>query len=268
MLEAIILGIIQGLTELFPVSSSGHLLLVPEISEQLGLSLDFSFQDTSFDITLHVATFLAILIAYWGRVKPVISDWHNQETMRLRRNLLLSSLPLAIPGLLFAVFSDEIVKNNSLATAALITVGFGLIMIEIYLNNHPKSGTIEEITNKNALFIGFMQALASIRGVSRSGITLIAGVLSGMSKQEALDYAFLAGLPVFAALSILDVISLISDGSGQASTSQVTAGFLAAFITSLVVIKVFRQIISYKWSLSVFGIYRIALGLLLVVFIL
>ncbi|MFW5702649.1 MAG: undecaprenyl-diphosphate phosphatase [Candidatus Dojkabacteria bacterium] len=268
MLEAIILGIIQGLTELFPVSSSGHLLLVPEISKALGLDLDFSFQDTSFDITLHVATFFAILIAYWAKVKPIIFQWKEEKTNKLRKNLVLSSLPLAIPALIFAVFSDDLVKNNSLATFMLISIGAALIATEVYVNKRGQGNSYLELNKKSALVIGFFQAFAAVRGTSRSGITLIGGVLTGLSKKEALDYAFLAGLPVFAALSILDLIDIITNGTGEASFVQVVAGFSAAFLSSLAVITFFRKIIGYKWSLSIFGIYRIAIGLLLVTFIL
>lgn len=272
MLEAIILGIIQGLTEFFPVSSSGHLLLLPELSKALGLGLDFDFQDSAFDITLHIATFLAILIAYRKRLWTTFANYKKQENFDLIRSVFITTIPVAMFGAIFFILGDEVIKNESLATFMLIFVGILLIVAEIKFPveiNKQTTETTFDLKTQDAFTIGLGQSVAFVRGVSRSGITMLAGLMNGLNRREALDYAFLSGIPVFAMITAAQILQLITDPEAtQATTEQIASGFIAALITGILVISIFRSLINKKGALAAFGIYRIILGIIIVIFIL
>jgi undecaprenyl-diphosphatase len=270
ILLAIFLGILQGITELFPISSSGHLLVIPEIIQAIDSDLDFGFQDTSFDVVLHIATFLAIAIFYRKKVVELLSNPTKGENKRYLKNITITSGTVITLGLLFYLIVGESLARNSVLTASmLILFGILLIAVEIYSNKKSEYTQIEDLNSKKALFVGALQGLSFIRGVSRSGSAVIAGILSGMNKKEALDYAFISGLPVFAALTVFQTTTMLFDpDSYKATALELGAGFVAAFTSGIISIALFRKFIEYKWSLSIFGIYRILLGIVALIIIL
>jgi undecaprenyl-diphosphatase len=264
MIAAIILGIIQGLTEFFPVSSSGHLLLLPKLSDALGLGLNFDFQDTQFDVVLHIATFLAILIAYKQKIWKIFTKITQPEQKQTVINIVFVSIPAVIVSGILFLGDDEIVKNEDVATFMLILVGFLLIFAEFSSKYAANTLTYDKLSPQKAFVIGIFQMLALLRGVSRSGITLIGGMQMGLKREEALDFAFLAALPIFALATIAQILELITDQNAtQASTMQLSVGFVAALVTGILVIEIFKKIINRKGMLAAFGVYRIILGIIL-----
>lgn len=280
MLEAFLLGLIQGLTELLPVSSSGHLLLLPFLSEELGLPLNFSFQDTSFDIALHVATFLAISLFY---ARSILVSWKGLEPKARKdflRNIALTSTPALAFGGLLVVIGDDWVKTPSLTAWLLIIIGVIFIVLDRQWRSSEGSGVhptpkldlkpLAALPARAALIIGFFQAGALFRGTSRSGASLIGGYTQGLSRLAALDYAFIASLPLFAILTAYEVVKLIKDfnaGANQIPVAEMLVGGGTAFLVSLVVLQFFRRIVRLPGAFIAFGFYRVALGFLVLLLV-
>ncbi len=281
MFAAFLLGIIQGITELFPVSSSGHLLLIGTLNDSLGLGLDLSFQNTSFDVILHVASFLAIVIFYRKVLRQMLLNAKTEAGRNLLRNLALTALPALVAGGALFILGDGAVKQPVIASFALIIVGIFLIIAEFKVpaeavaentssrsqlfTSDPKDYTpLGKLTVSNALTIGIIQAFSLIRGVSRSGSTMLGGLTQGLSRSLAVDYAFLSGLPLFAVLTLVEIWQLTSNPSVvNASVAQLVIGFLTTFIVSLLALSAFKRLIKLKGALAGFGIYRIILGLII-----
>ncbi len=234
ILQAIILGIVQGITEFLPISSSGHLI----IAETL-LKLDTSTLK-DFDIALHVGTLLAILI-YFRR------DLLNTKWWPL---LILGSVPAALVGFFLEDQIDALFRNGTSVTFIMIGVGL-LFFIPQRKNNKP-------LTPLRALFIGCAQALAIIPGVSRSGSTLFTAMQLGMNREEAARFSFLLGAIAIAGAGLLKTLDV------EALTVEVpvlAAGFLSAFISGLLVVHFLLRFLK-KHGLQVFGAYRVLAGLL------
>ena len=289
IISAIILGLIQGLTEFFPISSSGHLLVLPELIEALGADLDFSFQNTEFDLALHTGTFLAILFFYRDRFIQAFKQLKSNKGKLFFRNLAITSTPaLAIGGVMYVTGVGK-EQSSLLASITLIIGGLMLIVIEHYINRNEKEregssqlsnnnnpqGDIDLVANisaKSALIIGLFQSIALIRGVSRSGATMIGGFTQKLSRLQALDYAFIASIPVFFMGTLIEFLQFIKEflefgtnaNEGRlANLEGLIAGSIASFISGFIVIYFFRKIINYKNSLKIFGFYRIVLGLII-----
>lgn len=266
ILEAIILGFIQGITEFFPVSSSGHLTLLPILIERTNSSLNFDFQDTAFDGILHMATFIAILIAYRKKIWAILQKWKERSNFILIRNILLTSTPAILIAGIFEALG--LLENQSPVLTAfnLIWVGVVLLAVEFMPKIKTATGEAHGLNKKQAVSIGLLQGMSLLRGVSRSGITLIAGLWQGLSKEAALEYAFLSSIPVFAAVSIFSIGKVFIDRSDLvASNNQLLAGFLAALLSGILVITLFRSLIKKRYVLAAFGFYRIILGIILLV---
>ncbi len=268
ILEAVILGLIQGITEYFPVSSSGHLLLLPGILESLGLNLDFSFQNNSYDIILHMGTFLALVIIFRKRIWDLITN-RTPENLQLLRNLALTTIPMIfIGGIVFVAGGDER-QPEIIGVITLVVIGVVFIVIDLFpetikkLIKTDRVATIENMSAAVAVKIGIWQLLSLVKGVSRSGITLLAGILSGMSRKEALDYSFLASIPLFAILTTVEILYLvIRPEANSYGLGEVLAGVASAFIAALLAITFFRGFIEKKFVLAGFGIYRIILAVI------
>lgn len=262
LLEAIILGIIQGLTEFLPVSSSGHLLLLPELSESLGLGLDFSFQNTRFDVALHIATFIVLLAFYHHKIWRY---WQQHNSAAARRqfllNITLTSIPsLVLGGILYVTGMDE--QSKYVAVVFLIVIGALLVAVEFFPTGVKK---FSELSGKSALIIGLFQAVALIRGSSRSGMTIIGGLANGLKREEAFDYAFIASIPLFGILTLVAILEMLRDteASVNGSAGELLAGFISALVTGVIALYLFRRFISYRGFFAVMGIYRILVGMIL-----
>lgn len=238
LFHAIILGIVQGITEFLPISSSGHLVVVETL---LGLHVD-GLKD--FDITLHVGTLLAILV-YFRKALLNFKLWPY---------LILGSIPAATVGLLFEDQIDVLFRSAQSVGVVLILVGL-LFFIPQRQNNQP-------ITWWRALAIGCAQAVAIIPGVSRSGSTLFTGMQLGMKREEAAQFSFLLGSIAIAGAGLLKALDA---EQLNLEPSLLLAGFLSAFVSSLLAVTWLMKFLK-KHSLKVFGIYRVAIGLLIILF--
>ncbi len=250
-LQAIILGIVEGLTEFLPISSTAHLLVANRL---LGLEID-SFVK-SFDIFIQLGAILAVVVLY---VRRFIVE---------RRTLIAVAaafIPTAIIGLLlYPVVKSLLLDSLFLVAWALIIGGLCLILFERW--HKKRSEGTQTVSNKNAAAIGLFQALALIPGVSRAGATIIGGLALGISRKTIVEFSFLLAVPTMAAAVGLDLLK--SDFTFSSNEWLLLAiGFVAAFLTALAAIRFFLSFIERR-DFTLFGWYRIALGAAIIIFLL
>lgn len=254
IIESIILGAIQGLTEFIPISSSGHLVIA-----QYFLS---GASDHLFLEWINIGTMLALVVYFWRRIMTIFGDVFVRRNYRLLRNILLTSIPAGIVGYLAA---DMIEKNaffGSVVVVAVMSAVVGIVMI--VLEKLPKASKMkngEALTIPRALAIGFAQMLALIPGTSRSGATIIAGRLSGLSAKEAAEYSFLASLPIMAGVTLK--VLLQDHAYFAAHVDTLLVGNLVAFVSGLFAVGFLMRYLA-NHSLAVFGWYRVALAIVIV----
>lgn len=251
--EALILGLVQGLTEFIPVSSSGHLILTHELFGSAENSL-------AFDVALHVGTLGALLLVFYKDVlvlaKNVLS---NNKQGRLARLLLLATLPAAFAGLLFGDLIDEHARIPLVVAGTLAVVGILMLISERYASSSvPEDKTP---STKQGLTIGFAQALALVPGVSRSGATMTAGFFMGMGRKQAVRFSFLLSIPIIAG-SALGI--LLKDSGGVSFNLPLLVGMVTALLSGFFAIKFMLNIIE-KVGLKPFAYYRIILAFFTIV---
>lgn len=258
-IKAISSGILEGLTEFIPVSSTAHLLLFSFITEFSAI------KNNLFEIVIQLGAILAVVVIYRKKLFGIIINFKNKNSQHLLLNLFLAFLPAAIIGFLFHHQIKELFF--SVYSIAIALIGGGIIMIIVDRKNY-KSAThqVEKISPRQALAIGFFQILAMIPGTSRSGATIIGGLLSKLDRKTAAEFSFLLSVPIILAASLFDLYKNYADITSQ-GLELIIAGFIAAFISALVVIKWFINYVS-KHNFIPFAIYRIILGIVILVVIL
>ncbi len=228
-LQAILLGIVQGLTEFLPVSSSGHLQLVNEL---LGTNLDPE-SDLTFSLTLHAATVLSTIVVLWAEIwrliKGVFSRTFTQEQAYVLK-IVISMIPIGIVGLFFKDYIE-------IAFSSIVVVGVMLLVTALLLTfaYYAKPRVKEQLSYRDAFIIGLSQAVAVLPGLSRSGTTIATGLLLGNNKQSIAQFSFLMVLPPILGNALLDCLK--GDFGGGVDTIPLVAGFLAAFITGCLACK-------------------------------
>ncbi|MFA6428276.1 MAG: undecaprenyl-diphosphatase UppP [Candidatus Buchananbacteria bacterium] len=259
---AIIFGLVQGVTEFLPISSSGHLLLAHE-----WLRLDF-LDSLAFDAFLHLGTLAALLIFFWPEILKLVKAWFsslkkwdlvNNSYQKLAWLIILACLPAGLVGFFAEDFLTKAFRNLGWLALALLIVGIILLVVEkIYRGQN----TMQQLTWRQAVVIGLAQILALVPGVSRSGITIIAGLSQNLNKQEAAKFSFLLSLPVVAGAGFKKMLELYQAGSLVGEWPVLVVGFLAATVSGVLVIKYFLNYLETK-SLRPFGWYRILLALVI-----
>lgn len=245
--NAFILGIVEGLTEFLPISSTGHMILGANI---LGLNLQDEFW-SSFIIVIQLGSILAVLFVFWQRLMRSFNIWLK---------ICTAFIPTALIGFLASFFLNNLF--NGYVVATMLILG-GIVLIFIELRHRGKTyfvNSLDEISTKQALFIGTIQCLAIIPGTSRSGASIVGGLLLGLNRKVATEFSFLLAIPtMFAATgySIYKNPALLSNSSDFLPLS---IGFVTAFIVAFFVIKLFLNFVS-KFNFIPFAIYRIFLGL-------
>ncbi|MBU0976764.1 MAG: undecaprenyl-diphosphatase UppP [Patescibacteria group bacterium] len=258
IIQSIILGVVQGITEFLPISSSGHLVLIPEL-------LGWEVQSTAFDIAIHAATLLAIIIYFRKNLLQLITSIQQPTSKRLIVNLFVVSIPSGIIGYFLKDYIDENFKDVRIVLIMLVLVGIVMLFIDkVKINNES---TINKLRINNSFLIGLFQSLAFVRGTSRSGITIIGGLITGLKRSEAARFAFLAGIPVIGAAALMQLGEFHSMGLGNLTTANLAIGFFSAFLSSILAIRFLLKFLE-KHGLVVFGIYRIILALVIWVFLL
>jgi undecaprenyl-diphosphatase len=255
--EAIILGIVQGITEFLPISSSAHLILLPWMFGQQGTLID----SLNFDVALHAGTLVAILAFFWrdwfdlfGKLLTGIKDgtWKTNEG-RLVWFIVLATIPAGVLGLKYEHVVEESFRNPLLIAGMLAAISLVMWAADRY---SAKTADLGHMSLGHAILIGFAQALALVPGVSRSGITITAGLLSGYKREDAARFSFLLSTPVIAGAAILKLHKLHL-AAGEALPFAL--GTLFSAIVGYLSIKFLLQYLS-RHSLNLFVWYRLALA--------
>lgn len=253
LLEAIILGIIQGLTEFIPVSSSGHLVLAHTlIGDDGGLV---------FDVALHGGTLLALVIFFHRDLFRLIKSFFSKsKDAKLAKLLILATIPAVIFGVALESYVESTFRSTKLVAFNLIFVALLMLLVERYSQKLSQKTKLEDTSLKQALAVGFAQAAAIIPGVSRSGSTITTGLLMGMDRVAATRFAFLLGIPImFGALLKTIADNALTGFGGELDIFVV--GVLSAFVSGMVAIKFLLKFLG-RHSLDLFAYYRIGLGIL------
>lgn len=259
ILQAIILGLIQGFTEFIPVSSSGHLVLAHHFFGVTATGL-------SFDVALHVGT-LGALLLYFSKdiVKLVKSLFVKSPQTRLAWLLIIATLPAVVAGLLLESAAETAFRSPRLVAINLAIVAILMLFAERYYQKQVKQPTmIDKISRKQALIMGFSQAAAIVPGVSRSGSTITAGLFAGMDRVAATRFSFLLGIPITTGA----VIKVFTESQAlqqvQDDKGIFIAGIITAFLSGLFAIRFLLRFLA-KHSLAIFAYYRIALSILVLI---
>lgn len=248
-LKQVILAVIQGITELLPISSSAHLLLTSQL-------LDFN-ADTYFLTTLHIGTTVALLIFF---SELLFKNIFSKKKISMYLKILISSIPAGIAGLLFESIIEEKLRANTFMATSLIFWGVLMIFTENSKKN-PEEIEIEKVTWKDSLIMGFAQVLALIPGTSRSGVTTVAGLLAGVNKYTALQYSFILGIPVLIGASFYEFFKY---RNSESFTTEELIAVVVSAVVGYIALHFLNKFKKTKW-LTVFGIYRILLGLVILV---
>lgn len=264
-LIVIILGIVEGMTEFLPVSSTGHMILVEEFIGNGGLSAKFM---ESFLIIVQLGAIIAVVIYFWKDLTPFVKDKNAfVSRMRLWIKVIVGVLPAAVIGLLLDDYISEYFLGNVFVVATtLIFYGIILIIIEKFYKSEGKIDSFGKLSYKMAFTIGFFQCLAMIPGTSRSGATIIGSLLLGLSRGVATEFSFFLAIPTMFGATLL---KLVKNGMNFTALEWqlIGVGSLVSFIVAYLVIKWFMGYIK-KRDFVFFGIYRIILGILVLIFLL
>lgn len=262
--QAIILAIIQGITEFLPISSSAHLILPKEV-------LGWQDQGLAFDVAVHLGTLLAVIFAFREKLILLLKNFllwlsfkpSDKKQLNLVWNIIIATLPAGILGLLLADFIEENLRTS--LVIAITTIVFGLFLWLADKQKNP-ARSLYSISWRIALLIGIAQALALIPGTSRSGITITAALFLGMARKDSAEFSFLLSIPIILAAGFLESLKIYKIGISTDYWILITAIFLA-FITAYLSIKYFLKWIE-SLGLLPFVIYRLVLGIFLFGFLL
>ena len=252
-LQAIILAIIEGLTEFLPVSSTGHMIITQAI---LGVeSTDFV---KAFTVNIQFGAILSVIVLYWKRF---FQSWDFYY------KLLIAFLPAAIIGLLFIDYIDALLESVLVVAIMLVIGGVFMLFVDKWFN---KTTANQDIGWKRALKIGFAQCIAMIPGVSRSMATIVGGMTTKLSRKNAAEFSFFLAVPTMAAAAGYKLLKLLSDPVGSAMIQEnlvnLLVGNIVAFVVALGAIKFFIEFLT-KHGFKAFGYYRIIVGCILLVLI-
>lgn len=262
IITAVLLGIVEGLTEFIPVSSTGHLILASEI---------FGYDAATwkvFNVVIQLGAILAVIVQYWRTFWAVGLGLLRLEAMSLRfvRNILLGFLPSAVIGLALKDYIDIMLGSPIIVGWALVAGGIAILVIERRARPGPATG-VAQLPAKQALGVGFIQCISMIPGVSRSGATIMGALAMGIERRAAAEFSFFLAVPTMlgaTTLELWDNRAALAGGLGPVGWSEIAIGFVVAFVVALAVIKAFVAYVS-RAGFSPFAWYRIAAGILAIV---
>ena len=275
ILKAVILGIVEGITEWLPVSSTGHLILVDEF---IKLKETDAFK-SMFDVVIQLGAILAVVIIFWKKLFPFgkkdnkaplskdgFGAYVKWDIFQMWFKVIVACLPAAVVGVLLDDWVDEHFYNPWVVAIALIVFGVAFIVVENWNKNRtPKIKTMDELTYKAALIIGAFQLIAALfPGTSRSGATIVGALLIGVSRTVAAEFTFYLAIPVMFGASLLKVMKFDEDFTTNQAVILAVA-MIVAFAVSIFVIKMLMGYIK-KHDFKVFGWYRIILGILVLIY--
>ena len=266
LIRSAIYGVIEGITEWLPISSTGHMILAEQV---LKFSFDEEFM-SMFRVVIQLGAILAVVVLYFKKLWPFCADNGRDSgfskhlrwpVVRLWCKIIVSCLPAAVLGFLLDDWLDAHLYNSVVVAIMLIVYGIAFILIE-RRPRVPSTTKLSRITYKQALIVGAWQVLAMIPGTSRSGSTIVGGLLCGMSRPCASQFTFFLAIPVMAGASGLKVVKYIAGGSSftMAEVLALIVGCLVAFLVSMASIRFLMNYVK-KHTFTAFGWYRIALGI-------
>jgi undecaprenyl-diphosphatase len=269
LLEAILLGVVQGLTEFLPVSSSGHLLL-----GQYFLGMDKERFGLPFDVALHLGTLVAVIGFFWRDLLRMARAFARSLTargrnfsdpnQRLAYLILASTVPAALIGYFFEDFFETAVRSPWVVVFNLVLVGLLFIVAEAVGN---RSRQADKLSFWEAVGIGFAQAAALVPGVSRSGATITLGLFLGLRREEAARFSFLMSAPIIAGAGGFQVAEVVSEGMGSSEVVMFGAGFVSSAVVGYLAIKFFMRFVAHH-SLRAFAYYRFGLAAVVILLLL
>ncbi|MCX4364211.1 MAG: undecaprenyl-diphosphate phosphatase [Bacilli bacterium] len=267
IIKAIFFGIVEGITEWLPISSTGHMILLDEFIH-LGVSKEFY---KLFEVVIQLGAILAVVLLYFKKIFP----WgfgktkeDTKNTFGLWGKILIACVPAAIIGILFDDWLDEHLYNSVVVSLMLIIYGIIFIVIESKNVGSGKTDNVNKITVKQALGVGVFQLLALIPGTSRSGATIIGGLLLGLKRSVAAEFTFFLAIPVMAGASLLKLLKYVMEVGFVFEATELIilgVGCLVAFLVSVIVIRFLMNYIR-KHDFKIFGYYRIVLGILVLLY--
>jgi len=245
LIQAVILSFLQGIAEWLPISSSGHLALVQNI---------FHFENLSFDVFLHLASILAVIIIFWKDIVKLFYPWEKTKIKYLLI-ILIGIIPAGIVGFLLRKQIETAFSNYIYIGIFFIISGIIVYSTKFYKEKKEKPSFMDSI------FIGIFQAIAILPGISRSGATISSGMYRGIKKEEAIKFSFLMAIPVILGAGVLELKDL---AFSQINTTFLIISFVITFILSLAGIKILLKIVEQE-KFYLFGIYNFLLGILVLV---
>ena len=275
ILKAVLFGIVEGITEWLPISSTGHMILLNEI---MPLKVSDEFY-SMFEVVIQLGAIMAVVILFWSQIWPFgkknnnepltkngIGAWIKTDIFKLWFHILVSTVPAAIIGILFDKTFERLFYNYTTVAIMLILFGIAFIVIE---NKHQgksaKVTTLEGIDYRLAFWIGMFQLIAAIfPGTSRSGATIVGALLLGVSRKAAAEYTFYLAVPVMFGASLLKLVKFGLNFTGTEAIILLI-GMVTAFVSSIIVIQFLMGYIK-KHDFKVFGYYRIVLGILVILY--
>ena len=265
LLKTVVLGIVEGLTEWLPISSTGHMILVDEF---IKLDVSKSFMDM-FLVVIQLGAILAVVVLNFEKLNPFSSwksSWEKRETWQLWYKVILACVPAAVIGLLFNKFMEEHFMTALVVAATLIFYGVMFLVVESYNKRRtPRVREIERLDYKTAFIIGLFQVLSLVPGTSRSGATILGGILFGTSRYVAAEFTFFLAIPVMFGASFLKLVKFGWHYTGSEILILVV-GMATAFVVSILSIKFLLRYIKNN-DFKAFGWYRIVLGIIVVLYL-
>lgn len=264
LIKTVILGVVKGLTEWLPISSTGHMILVDEF---IKLDVTKQFMDM-FLVVIQLGAILAVVVLNFEKLNP-FSSWKSRQekrdTVELWKKVIVATLPAGIIGLMLNKFMEEHLMTAPVVATTLIFYGILFIIIENYnKRRHPRITDLRNLDYKTALIIGFFQVLSLVPGTSRSGATIIGGLLFGASRYVATEFTFFLAIPVMFGASFLKMVKFGIHYTG-AEVLILVLGMVTAFIVSILSIRFLLSYIKTN-DFKAFGWYRIVLGIVVIAY--
>ncbi len=281
LLKAVLYGVVEGITEWLPISSTGHLILIEDWLS-FRFTQDAAFMDEfweMFQVVIQLGAILAVVMLFWHRLWPFSTKKSTVErrgVLRLWSKVLVASIPAAVAGLVFDKILEIVsgkdmdgwLYHSSVVAVALIVYGVAFVIIERRKNPRPpRVECIEDITYRQALCIGAFQMLSLVPGTSRSGSTILGSMLLGLSRTAGAEFSFFMAIPVMVGASgikVLGFLKYISDSAAYVPAMAwltLAVGCVASFVVSLIAIRFLMDFVK-KHTFTAFGVYRIVLGVI------
>jgi len=268
LLKAVLFGIVEGVTEWLPISSTGHMILLDKFIH-LGVSAEFY---KLFEVVIQLGAILAVIILYFEKIWPLKNKngslTLDRATLNLWGKIIVACFPAAIIGILFDDWMEENFFTPQVVSLALIAYGFLFVIIEKYDLGSKSVQRVEDISYRKAFEVGVFQLFSLVPGTSRSGSTIIGGLLIGLERSVAAEFTFYLAIPVMIGASLLKLIKYVMRMGFVFDSNELlllTVGCIVAFIVSIIVIRFLMSYIK-KHNFIPFGYYRIVLGILVLVY--